>query len=80
MFYMNLYVHPFVDKLKWFYKNTRCFNKIYSSFILDLLTRDDGTDELSRNVGTELQEERRLLYLTAETWNVALLNALPVTQ
>ena len=27
---MKLDVHSLVDKLKWFYKNARCYNKIYS--------------------------------------------------
>jgi hypothetical protein len=37
---------------------------ITNTSILDLLTCDDGTDGLSRNVGT--QEERLLLYLAVE--------------
>jgi len=32
-FYMKLYVHSLVDKLKWFYENARCYNKIYSMCI-----------------------------------------------
>jgi len=31
VFYVKLYVHSLVDKLKWFYENARCNNKIYSS-------------------------------------------------
>ena len=27
--YVKLYVHSLVDKLKWFYVNARCYNKIY---------------------------------------------------
>jgi len=30
VFYMKLYVHSLVDKLKWFYDNARCYNKIYN--------------------------------------------------
>jgi len=30
VFYMKLYVHSLVDKLKWFYENARCYNKIYN--------------------------------------------------
>ena len=30
VFYVKLYVHSLVDKLKWFYKNARCYNKIYN--------------------------------------------------
>ena len=30
MIYVKLYVHSLVDKLKWFYKNARCYNKIYT--------------------------------------------------
>ena len=29
MFYVKLYVHSLVDKLKRFYENARCYNKIY---------------------------------------------------
>ena len=29
VFYMKLYLHSLVDKLKWFYKNARCYNKNY---------------------------------------------------
>ena len=29
VFYVKLYVHSLVDKLKWFYINARCYNKIY---------------------------------------------------
>jgi len=29
VFYVKLYVHPLVDKLKRFYENARCYNKIY---------------------------------------------------
>jgi len=29
VFYVKLYVHSLVDKLKWFYENARCYNKIY---------------------------------------------------
>jgi len=29
VFYVKLYVHSLVDKLKWFYKNAWCYNKIY---------------------------------------------------
>jgi len=25
----ELYVHSLVDKLKWFYENAQCYNKIY---------------------------------------------------
>jgi len=28
MFYVKLYVHSLIDKLKWFYENARCYNKI----------------------------------------------------
>ena len=31
MFYVKLYVHSLVDKLKWFYENARCYTKIYTS-------------------------------------------------
>ena len=30
LFYVKLYVHSLVDKLKRFYENARCYNKIYS--------------------------------------------------
>ena len=30
VFYVKLYVHSLVDKLKWFYENARCYNKIYN--------------------------------------------------
>jgi len=29
VFYVKLYMHSLVDKLKCFYENTRCYNKIY---------------------------------------------------
>ena len=29
MFYVKLYVHSLADKLKRFYENARCYNKIY---------------------------------------------------
>ena len=29
VFYVKLYMHLLVDKLKWFYENARCYNKIY---------------------------------------------------
>ena len=29
VFYVKLYVHLLVDKLKWFYENARCYSKIY---------------------------------------------------
>jgi len=29
VFYVKLYVHSLVDKLKWFYENARCYSKIY---------------------------------------------------
>jgi len=29
VFYVKLYVHSLVDKLKWFYENARYYNKIY---------------------------------------------------
>jgi len=32
LFYVKLYVHSLVDKLKWFYKNARCYNKISDMF------------------------------------------------
>jgi len=28
---LKLYVHLLVDKLKWFYENARCYNKIYKN-------------------------------------------------
>jgi len=31
VFYVKLYVQSLVDKLKWFYKNARCYNKIYTT-------------------------------------------------
>jgi len=34
VFYMKLYVHSLVDRLKWFYENARCYNKIYVLFSL----------------------------------------------
>jgi len=30
VFYAKLYVHSLDDKLKWFYGNARCYNKIYT--------------------------------------------------
>ena len=33
VFYVKLYVHSLVDKLKWFYENARCYNKKYMSFV-----------------------------------------------
>jgi len=33
VFYVKLYVHSLVDKLKWFYENTWCYNKIYRSHL-----------------------------------------------
>ena len=30
IFYVILYVHSLVDKLKWFYEIARCYNKIYT--------------------------------------------------
>jgi len=32
MFYVKLYVHSLVDKLKWFYENARWYNKIYNGW------------------------------------------------
>ena len=29
VFYVKLYVHSLVDKLKWFYENARFYHKIY---------------------------------------------------
>jgi len=29
VFYVKLYEHSLVDKLKWFYENARCYSKIY---------------------------------------------------
>jgi len=34
MFYVKLYVHSLVDKLKLFYENERCYNKIYNLRII----------------------------------------------
>jgi len=31
VFYVKLCVHSLVDKLKWFYENARCYNKIYNA-------------------------------------------------
>ena len=31
--YVRLYVHSLVDKLKWFYENARCHNKIYTRHV-----------------------------------------------
>ena len=36
-FYVKLYVHSLVGKLKSFYKNARCYNKIYKHIIFCLL-------------------------------------------
>ena len=30
VFYVKLYVHSLVDKLKWFYENARCYNKTHT--------------------------------------------------
>ena len=29
VFYVKLYLHSLVDKLKWFYENARCYSEIY---------------------------------------------------
>jgi len=33
---MKLYVHSLVDKLKWFYENARCYNKISNKILVPL--------------------------------------------
>jgi len=52
--------------------------QVWRAFFLDFLTREDGTDRLSRNVVKDYnytlrnnQEERRSIYLAAEAWNHA---------
>ena len=42
---MKLYVHSLVDKLKWFYENARCYNKIYESRILRRIEVTDSVFE-----------------------------------
>jgi len=36
MFYVKLYVHSLVDKLKRFYENARCYNKIHYNMAYQL--------------------------------------------
>ena len=35
VFYVKLYVHSLVHKLKWFYETSRCYIKIYRLFLLN---------------------------------------------
>jgi len=37
VFYVKLYVHSLVDKLKWFYENAQCYNKIYIKIAILIL-------------------------------------------
>ena len=41
VFYMKLYVHSLVDKLKWSYENARCYNKIYTLSLCSSLIVSD---------------------------------------
>ena len=51
MFYVKLYVHSFVDKLKWFYENARCYNKICTDkSIVELFTHAILTDDVLNSV------------------------------
>ena len=36
VFYVKLYVHSLVDKLKWIYENARCNTKIYRSSVIHI--------------------------------------------
>ena len=44
LFYVKLYVHSLVDKLKWFYENARCYNKIYRTSFITAFWRQPNMD------------------------------------
>jgi len=45
---MKLYVHSLVDKLKWFYENARCYNKIYYYYIQEITCQLEAINKKTR--------------------------------
>jgi len=57
VFYVKLYVYSLVDKLKWFYENALCYNKIYKKALSDCtyhhLSGDDNETAIARSLNVK---------------------------